>query len=241
MDETIVEVNGERIVLDPSGAAWCPDARTLVFADLHFEKGSFYALTRQFLPPYDTRATILRMAAVMERYAPKRVIALGDSFHDREAANRFCDEDRALLARVAHGIEWIWITGNHDPAPPGWLDSVIADEVAIGGLLFRHEPSPVGRRGEVAGHLHPCATVSRRGHALRRRCFVSDGKRMILPSFGAYTGGLDVNDVAIASLFPDAFLAYLLGARRVYRIATSPAGREFFRASVDATVMGSPK
>ena len=241
MDETAVEVNGERVVLDPSGAAWWPDARTLVFADLHFEKGSFYALSRQFLPPYDTRETIARMAAVVERHRPARIIALGDSFHDRDAGNRFDEFDRAALARLGRGLEWIWITGNHDPSPPGWLDGVIADEVAIGGLLFRHEPSPIGRRGEVAGHLHPCATVTRRGHALRRRCFVSDGKRMILPSFGAYTGGLNVNDEAISSLFPEAFLAYMLGARRVYTIATSRAGREFFRQAVDASAVGSRK
>lgn len=241
MGETEVEVNGERVVLDPSGAAWCPDAKTLVFADLHFEKGSFYAQSRQFLPPYDTRETIARMAAVSERYRPLRVIALGNSFHDRDAGNRFDNSDRKALARLGRGIDWIWITGNHDPLPPAWLGGTMADEVAIGGLLFRHEPSPAGRRGEVAGHLHPCATVSRQGHALRRRCFVSDGKRIILPSFGAYTGGLDVGDEAFSSLFPDAFLAYMLGARRVYRVATSKAGRAFFRQAVDASVSDTRK
>jgi DNA ligase-associated metallophosphoesterase len=241
LDETIVEVNGERVVLDSSGAAWWPDEETLVFADLHFEKGSFYALTRQFLPPYDTRETLTRMATVIARYKPGRIIALGDSFHDRQAAERFDDGDRALLARIAGGVEWIWIAGNHDPAPPEWLGGRIYEEIAIGGLLFRHEPSQTRARGEVAGHLHPCATVVRRGHALRRRCFVSDGKRIVLPSFGAYTGGLNVNDDAIASLFPDAFLAYMLGARRVYTVATSVAGRQFFRAAVDAAVMGIRK
>jgi metallophosphoesterase superfamily enzyme len=100
-----------------------------------------------------------------------------------------------------------------------WLGGTITEQIAIGGLVFRHEPDPVSATGEVAGHLHPCTTVTLRGRSLRRRCFVSDGRRMVMPAFGAYAGGLDLWERAIASLFADSFGAYMLGARRVYAVA----------------------
>lgn len=219
MHDTRIEVNGEELLLDAAGALWWPGERTLVFADLHFEKGSSYASSGQMLPPYDTRATLARIEGVVARRAPNRVIALGDSFHDSHAAARLDDEERARLARLRDGVEWIWIAGNHDPAPPDWLDGRVAEEIVIGNLMFRHEPTVVNARGEIAGHLHPCATVTRRGRSLRRRCFVSDGVRLLMPAFGAYAGGLDVRDRAVRSLFGEQFLAYVLGATRVYAVA----------------------
>jgi len=224
-----LEVNGEELTLDPAGSFYWAAEKTLVFADLHFEKGSSFARRGQFLPPYDTRETLKRMEASVAQHRPARIIALGDSFHDRDAAERLDEFERATLSRLAQGAEWIWIAGNHDPSPPAWLGGTITEEIAIGGLVFRHEPSADRQRGEIAGHLHPCATVVMRGRALRRRCFVSDGTRMIAPSFGAYTGGLDVDEEAISSLFPDAFLTYLLGMRRVYAVATRKDAHKFWR------------
>jgi DNA ligase-associated metallophosphoesterase len=211
-------VNGELLVLDRTGAAWWPAERTLVFSDIHFEKGSSLARFGTLIPPYDTRTSLKRMRALVARHAPARVIALGDSFHDREAAERLDGEERSVLASMVGGTNWVWIEGNHDPQPPRWLGGVVTPEIAIGGLVFRHEPSPVPQRGEIAGHLHPCATVTLRGHSLRRRCFVSDGSRMVMPAFGAYAGGLSVDDPSISSLFADAFAAYMLGGRRVYAV-----------------------
>lgn len=219
MIEKRVDVNGEELVLDSLGALWWPGEQALVFADLHFEKGSAYARSGQFLPPYDTRTTLKRMAALFELYRPALAIALGDSFHDRDAANRLDDFERAELAALSKRADWIWIAGNHDPEPPSWLGGHITEEVSIGGLTFRHEPSEVSVAGEIAGHLHPCKTVTRRGQSLRRRCFASDGQRLVMPSFGAYTGGLDVRDIAVRSLFPRDFLAYLLGRARVFAVA----------------------
>jgi DNA ligase-associated metallophosphoesterase len=207
------------VVLDPSGALWWPDQSTLVFADIHFEKGSFYALTRQFLPPYDTRTALRRIAEAIASRKPARVIALGDSFHDREAPDRLDEQDREMLERLGRAADWIWITGNHDPAPPTWLGGFITSEIAFGRLVFRHEPGVLFQRGEIAGHLHPCTTVNRRGRSLRRRCFVSNGRRMVLPAFGAYAGGLDIWDAAIAGLFEADFGAYVLGKTRVYAVA----------------------
>lgn len=218
-EETCAEVNGERLVLDCAGAAWWPAMRTLIFSDIHFEKGSSLARWGVLLPPYDTRTTLKRMNALIERYRPAQVIALGDSFHDRDAADRLDDEEKATLAKFVGGANWIWIEGNHDPQPPAWLGGTVVPEVAIGGLVFRHEPSKTPQPGEIAGHLHPCATVVVRGKGLRRKCFASDGTRLVMPAFGAYTGGLDVGDRAIASLFGASFAAYMLGGRRVYAVA----------------------
>jgi hypothetical protein len=216
---TNIVVNGEALVLDAAGALWWPGERTLVFADLHFEKGSSYARGGQMLPPYDTRSTLKRMSALIAAHAPERVIALGDSFHDRDAAERLDDDDRATLSLLSDAAEWVWIAGNHDPEPPAWLGGRVAEEVAIGALIFRHEPLAGSSPGEIAGHLHPCARVTRHGRSIRRRCFASDGARMVLPSFGAYTGGLDVREHVLRSLFAEAFRAYVLGQRRVYMVA----------------------
>ncbi|MBS0275359.1 MAG: ligase-associated DNA damage response endonuclease PdeM [Proteobacteria bacterium] len=219
MIEKRIDVNGEELVLDSSGALWWPRERMLVFADMHFEKGSFYAFSGQMLPPYDTRTTLRRVSAAFDFYKPALAMALGDSFHDRDAHNRLDEFERAQLADLGTRADWIWISGNHDPALPEWVPGRIADEVAIGNLVFRHEPSGYIGRGEIAGHLHPCKTVNRRGQSLRRRCFASDGLRLVMPSFGAYTGGLDVRDAALRSLFPRDFLAYVLGRARVYAVA----------------------
>ena len=214
--DLVTNVNGESLLLDTSGAAYWPAQGTLVFADLHLEKGSSYARGRQFLPPYDTQATLLRMAAAIARFNPRRIIALGDSFHDRHAAERLPDEARQFLAALK--AEFIWIAGNHDPHPPAWLGGTVTDEWSAGGLIFCHEPSEQYRPGEIAGHLHPVAKVAKWGRTVRRRCFAGDGGRMILPSFGAYTGGLDVGEQPIAKLFGTRFHAYMLGTERVYAI-----------------------
>ena len=228
--EVSIVVNGQTLHLDTSGAAWWPKTRTLIFADLHFEKGSSYARGRQFLPPYDTGATLLRMAHAVARYNPARIIALGDSFHDKDAAERLSDQARAILAAMGEAAEFLWIAGNHDPHPPAWLGGAVLPEWREDGLVFRHEPAG-GEAGEIAGHLHPCAHVAKWGRSVRRRCFAADGMRLILPSFGAYTGGLDVGEAPIAGLFGPRFHAYMLGAERVYAIlgesrAASAVARE---------------
>lgn len=218
-DGLLISVNGETLLLDACGAAFSPAHSTLVFADLHLEKGSAYARGRQFLPPYDTADTLQRMALAMARHRPARVIALGDSFHDGGAGDRLGVDARGQLELLSREAQFVWIAGNHDPDPPAWLGGEVMASIRVGGLTFRHEPLSIFKPGEVAGHLHPCASVSKWGRSVRRRCFVSDGVRLILPSFGSYTGGLDVGDAAIASLFAGPFHAYMLGHARVYAIA----------------------
>jgi len=194
------------------GALWWPEERTLVVADLHLEKGSSFARRGQMLPPYDTMATLKRLAAVMARMAPVRVVALGDSFHDRQGGDRLNEADRATLRAMTAVSEWIWIAGNHDPEPPRDLGGWATGELSIGPLTFRHEPLPGNRPGEIAGHLHPTARLVGRGRSIRRRCFATDGKRLILPAFGTLAGGLNVLDEAFRPIFDGrAFHAWMLG------------------------------
>jgi DNA ligase-associated metallophosphoesterase len=215
-------VNGVRLEADLTGAVFWPEYRVLAVADLHFEKGTSYAARAGlFLPPYDSRATLEALDAVVTRRRPELVLCLGDSFHDGEAGSRLADEDRARIRRLTESREWIWIAGNHDPDLPEGLGGRRVEEIAIGPLLFRHEPSSDASTGEIAGHLHPCATVTVRGKSMRRRCFASDGARAVLPAFGAYTGGLDVFDEAFAGLFPGGFDTWLIGRDRVRRVPTT--------------------
>jgi DNA ligase-associated metallophosphoesterase len=150
------------------------------------------------------------------------VIALGDSFHDGGGPGRLHDSDREALQALQRGRDWLWITGNHDPGPSHRIGGRFADVLAIGPLVFRHQPSLTRCQGEIAGHLHPVARVARRGRAISRRCFAGDEQRLLMPAFGAYTGGLNVRDRAIATLFEGlAFTAHMLGEHQLYRMAAA--------------------
>jgi DNA ligase-associated metallophosphoesterase len=206
--------------MDCDGALYWPEERVLVVADLHLEKGSSFATRGVLLPPYDTAATLERIAVLIARFTPHAVIALGDSFHDRKGPARIAAADRAALAGLQRGRDWIWVAGNHDPDPAEGVGGSFGGTLAIGALVFRHEPT--GAKGEIAGHLHPVARVAGHGRTVRRRCFASDGARLIMPAFGAFAGGLNVRDRAFAEVFGTfAFTAHLLGEGRLYAIAAA--------------------
>ncbi len=213
-----VAIAGVALIADPEGALYWPEQGLLAVADLHLEKGSSYAARGVFLPPYDSAATLARLARLIVRYAPRCVMALGDSFHDGGGPARLADGDRETLSVMQRGRDWIWITGNHDPEPATGIGGTFNDMLTIGALIFRHLPT--GAAGEVSGHLHPVARVSHRGRAVSRRCFAADATRMVMPAFGAFTGGLNVRDAAFADLFGTlAFTAHMLGERRLYAFA----------------------
>jgi uncharacterized protein len=215
-----VSIADVTFVADISGALFWKEQRLLIVSDLHLEKGSSYAMRGVLLPPYDTLATLSRLTAVIARHDPRMVIALGDSFHDRDAHERLSTSNREMLAAMQVRRDWIWISGNHDPALPPDLGGTVANEVAIGSIVFRHEPT--GAVGEIAGHLHPKARVATRGRSMERRCFASDGERAVMPAFGAYTGGLSIRDVAFSKIFgAPGFMAHVLGDNRVHAIAAS--------------------
>ena len=215
-----VIVAGVSFIADLSGALFWEEQKLLVVSDLHLEKGSSFAARGVLLPPYDTVATLGRLGVAIARHNPGVVIALGDSFHDRDAHDRLSRTDREAIAVMQVRRDWIWISGNHDPALPSHLGGVVAAEVAVGPIAFRHEPT--GASGEIAGHLHPKARVSTRGRSTERRCFACDGERAVMPAFGAYTGGLSIRDEAFTRIFQTiGFLAHVLGDNRLHTIAAS--------------------
>jgi DNA ligase-associated metallophosphoesterase len=218
-----ITVNGTALVADPAGGLYWPDEKLLAVADLHLEKGSAFAARGVLLPPYDTTATLARLSKLIEYYQPALVVALGDSFHDHGGPARMPEISRSALCVLQRGRDWLWLAGNHDPDPPQGVGGRVAAELAIGSLTFRHEPLPQEATGEIAGHLHPMARVAQRGRGVARRCFAADGKRIVMPAFGAYAGGLNVRDRAFLALFGVlSFTAHLLGAGRLYAI---PAAR----------------
>jgi uncharacterized protein len=213
---------GFALLADPAGALYWPDEKLLVVADLHLEKGSAFAARGVLLPPYDTAETLARLAVLLHHYAPRRVIALGDNFHDGRGPARMAETDRVTLTALQRGRDWLWIAGNHDPDPAGNVGGDFVAVLALGPLTFRHQPAKEPQAGEVAGHLHPMARVAQRGRAVSRRCFASDGERLVVPAFGAYAGGLNVRDRAFAELFgARPFTAHMLGARRLYPVAAA--------------------
>ena len=214
-----ITINGEALTPDPLGALYWAREETLIVSDLHFEKGSSFAAKGVMLPPYDTRTTLMRVGALMRRYRPARVISLGDAFHDTEAEARMDERDAQALQALMGEASWLWILGNHDPAPPARFASETAIEKTVRALTFRHEPLERDAPGEIAGHLHPCAKVISEGRALRRRCFAAcaKGRRLVMPAMGAYTGGLNVLDEAFAPLFKEV-AAWVMGRDGVYPI-----------------------
>lgn len=216
----MIAIAGEVALCDPRGALFFPDMRLLVVSDLHLEKGSAFARRGRLLPPYDTGATLDLLDTVIADHRPATVISLGDSFHDGFGAERMPSIYRDRLLSLMAGREWIWVAGNHDPDAPADLPGVVAGELALGDLRFRHEPLAGAEPGEIAGHLHPGAVVVQRGRAVRRRCFATDGERLVMPAFGAYTGSLNVLDKAYRGLFRwERFFAHMLGTSRVYTVA----------------------
>jgi DNA ligase-associated metallophosphoesterase len=213
-----VVLAGVPLKIDPLGALIHADERILIVADLHLEKGSSYAKRGVMLPPYDTGTTLARLAVLIARWSPRRVIALGDSFHDNSGPERMAEQDRALLAALQAGRDWIWIAGNHDPSIPTDAGGERLPTLDISPLHLRHEPRAGARPGEIAGHLHPVARIAGK----RRRCLITDGSRAIMPAFGAYAGGLNIHDEAFEPLFPSGRKrAHVLAEAQVFEVCAT--------------------
>ena len=214
-----VSWHGLALQLDIDGALYWPEERLLVAADLHLEKGTSYASSAgRLLPPYDSAQTVARLERLIDAYRPLRVVALGDSFHDRRGAARLDGDVAERIRRLSDRVDWIWIHGNHDPRPPQQLGGRGAVEIAIGPLVFRHDvhEDRHAEGGEVIGHYHPVASVSTRGRSFRRRCFAIGRHRLLMPAFGAYAGGLSVCEAAIRRLLDAEARVVLLGRDRLH-------------------------
>ena len=212
--QTYICVAGEMFLPTGEGALFWAKERTLIVSDLHLEKGSSYGRGGQFLPPYDTGQTLGLVERLACRLKPSRIISLGDSFHDRRAEERLSSSDIERIRKLTSEHDWLWVEGNHDPLPPAELGGRGGHEFYFGSMVFRHEPT--GQVGEIAGHLHPVARVSARGRAVRRKCFVTDGDALLMPSLGSFTGGLNVLDPAISDGFSAGAMHFVSGGESVH-------------------------
>ncbi len=184
---------GHELAALREGALFWRARRALIVADLHFEKASWFAKGGQMLPPYDSIATLGDLAALVERIGPSEIWCLGDSFHDSEGCDRLPERARAMLTALTARHRWVWITGNHDAAMVDHCGGEIVEEAELDGLVLRHEAVPGEKRPELSGHFHPKLRLTLRGRHVARRCFVATGTKLILPAFGALTGGLDAH------------------------------------------------
>ncbi len=219
-----IRLGGLDLLPDLAGALYIPEFDALLVADLHLEKASSLARRGVHLPPYDTRATLEYLSFSLGAARPKRLILLGDSFHDEEAHQRIDATDVAELARLTRGIDIIWLAGNHDPSPPKALGGHHADEIILGPITLRHIPGTLSHEDiEIAGHLHPAASLAQRGRSLRRKCFVGHERRLVMPAYGSFTGGLSVSAAPFQAIFPDGdFHVWMIGGKAIHRF---PAGR----------------
>ena len=206
---------GERLLLDPAGLLFWPGAGLLAVADLHFEKGTACAERGRLVPPWDTAATLDRLASALRRWQPRIVVALGDSFHDAKGAGRLQARDAARLCAMTDGARFVWVCGNHDPGAPEGVPGESVAEWHAGPFTFRHIADK-GASGEISGHFHPKAAVPTRAASVQRPCFIADDRRIVLPAFGAYTGGLDVRNPALKALFPRGGRVFLVGRDRLF-------------------------
>ena len=197
---------GEEWLLTEGRALYWPRENALLVADLHLEKGSFFARHGQMIPPYDSRETLERVALAIRETGARRVITLGDNFHDSDGSTRLEDHACGMLEALTKAVDWVWITGNHDPHMEARCGGTLVEEIELGGVILRHRARRGETRPELSGHYHPRLQLKIRQRMIRRPCAVvsanegADGRpsgRMILPAFGAYTGGMSAADPAI--------------------------------------------
>jgi len=208
---------GETFVPTTDGALYWQAQQALLVADLHLEKASWFARLGQFLPPYDSHATLAALADNAERTGASRIFCLGDSFHDRFGCERLPANSRSLLESLTGRFDWTWIVGNHDPGFADHCGGTIVDEVELCGILLRHEALGEEHRPEISGHFHPKLRLSINGRRISRRCFVASDSKLILPAFGALTGGLDARHPEIVRAMRGEGVAIVPVADRLLR------------------------
>jgi uncharacterized protein len=208
-----ISFGGHDFVLHPAGALLWPARSMVIIADLHLEKGSHYARRGYFLPPYDSRETLQRLLDLCAAADFRRLLVLGDGFHDSRGYDRLGMEEKEMFGRL-RGYGLLWIKGNHDRdfVPPGVsvFDSHTEDDIA-----FRHQAGE-NEGGEISGHYHPKVEIAYKGGFVSSRCFIEDGRRLILPAFGAYAGGLTINSKPLTALFPGGSRCYAVNGNKVY-------------------------
>lgn len=208
---------GAQLVPLASGALWWPAEATLFVADLHLEKASHYAARGQLLPPHATAETLATLIAAVEQTGAQRLVCLGDSFHDQGGPERLLPEARHALGLMTRNLDWWWITGNHDEDAAAALGGRVMDSARLGPLVLRHEADPADPTPELSGHFHPKLVIRHRGRHIARRCIAAAPTKLILPAFGAFTGGLDIADPAIRTALAGPACALVVEGDRLLR------------------------
>ena len=217
MSNRTIDFAGHKMILHPSGSIFWPDQATLIVGDLHFEKASWFHSSGQFLPPYDSSETLKKLETVMSEFFPRRLILLGDVFHDNDSWHRMTQTDQEHLAKLLKGKETVYVNGNHD------REVTLSNQFngfmyTLAGVTFRHMMDKNEQDPEISAHFHPIAIVKYRGIRIRRSCFVHNKNRLLLPAFGALTGGLNVNDPALKIFRDLGTQLYLLGSEAIFSI-----------------------
>ncbi len=209
----IINFGDQEFLLDSSGALFWPDQSLLIVSDLHLEKGSHFVKQGFFLPPYDSRETLERLHQRIKILLPRQILILGDCFHDPKGHARLQSKEYALFEEIKK-YDPIWIRGNHDGdfVPDGFNDYVSYER---NGIIFSHESS-THAPFEISGHFHPKAEILHKGALITRPCFIEDGNKMILPAFGSYTGGLNINHPSITKNFKNPTRVYIQGNKKIY-------------------------
>ena len=181
---------GETFVASPEGALYWPSQSALLVADLHLEKASWFARLGQFLPPYDSVATLAALTELVQATGVTRLYCLGDSFHDRFGCDRLPEAARTLLTSLTARLDWVWIVGNHDAGFVDHCGGRIVEEMKVAGIVLRHEAVQGDPAPEMSGHYHPKLRVNLKGRQVSRRCYIASATKIILPAYGSLTGGL---------------------------------------------------
>jgi len=222
--------HGLELHLHASGAIWLKKLKTLLIADLHLEKGSSLAQKGMLIPPYDTRQTLEKLDEVMAYFKPEHVITLGDNFHDHKGPQRLSKQDLSLLNKLMQRAKFTWIEGNHDN--PNYYKSQLSvasqtnDEIfynpvqhfQLEDISLIHDAAQGAKAPMMVGHLHPLALLKQRNVYLRKTCFFISKDICILPSFGSYTGGLNVRHDAFSPYWDDDTKIFMLNSNQVVQV-----------------------
>lgn len=205
------QFGGEQFSIAGDAALYWPVHQALLVSDLHLEKASSYAArSGQMLPPYDSMATLHDLTKLIETHDVRSVYCLGDNFHDDEGEARLASAASELLRELTARLDWIWITGNHDREVSGRWGGTAHDELTVGPIILRHEAEADCSTPEISGHFHPKYRFQHRGRNVSRRCFVMSETKIIMPAFGALTGGMDAAHAAIFKACGDTELTALV-------------------------------
>lgn len=214
----LLQLGAEQVQFDASGALWLPETKTLVFSDLHLDKSNLHDAQGLFLPPHDTRRTLATMAQVMAHYRPCRVVVLGQSLPMDAGAGCMMNADADFLTELIKTVEWVWLVGPGGRVGRDQVAGIFCETINLAGLCIVAAPH-WGALWQVAGGFHPNAKAARSGRSIRRRCFVSDGKRLIMPAFGAYTGGVNVLDTAFQGIFSADMKVHMIGEGLLWAVS----------------------